>query len=440
MTTVSSSGPSHGTFADSLNVENVCHTTNGLLFGALSIGLANANDTAEVGNDQGDPPSPLSSLASQVEPTNAPWDVLEDFNEDGTLKALEILASEMDVADEDGMLDGRRREWSEVPPLIDGPAHNEVLLPEVRINQCQVIYAREAEPKVVICERSGRVFLLIRVKADCTYGCIYDAVEARDRQLKPILPLRHFSVKQLDLKMIADNVEKLKKNPFQDISATSWLRHEGAQNVLFPVETVCDDMHMYIITPLMQNGDLKDVMAPPAFGNAGFIEYSEEAAKPLFRQILSAIDYCHRRAICHHDIALENTVVNADGDACYLTDFGLSCHMPYADNERYIQKWDHRLGKPYCRAANMGRDYDGIAADVFAAASVLFTMLTSTLPYQAPLMCDPLYYELIHVKDLSGRLARMRVNISAAAQELIMLMYTGRYTAAELLRHRWFIE
>ena len=38
--------------------------------------------------------------------------------------------------------------------------------------------------------------------------------------------------------------------------------------------------------------------------------YSEETAKELFKQLLSAIEYMHRHGICHRDLKPHNILCN----------------------------------------------------------------------------------------------------------------------------------
>ena len=39
----------------------------------------------------------------------------------------------------------------------------------------------------------------------------------------------------------------------------------------------------------------------------------EEAARPWFRQILAAVQYCHRKNVVHRDLKAENLLLDADG-------------------------------------------------------------------------------------------------------------------------------
>ena len=51
--------------------------------------------------------------------------------------------------------------------------------------------------------------------------------------------------------------------------------------------------------------------------------FSESQARHYFKQILSAVAYCHENGVCHRDLKLENILVDDSGDI-KIIDFGFS--------------------------------------------------------------------------------------------------------------------
>ena len=51
---------------------------------------------------------------------------------------------------------------------------------------------------------------------------------------------------------------------------------------------------------------------------------SEPKAKPLFRQLLDALQYLHKHRVVHGDVKADNSIVSLDLEELHLTDFGSS--------------------------------------------------------------------------------------------------------------------
>ena len=49
---------------------------------------------------------------------------------------------------------------------------------------------------------------------------------------------------------------------------------------------------------------------------------SEKDARKFFRQLISAMDHCHKANVVHRDLKLENLLLNAEGELL-ISDFGL---------------------------------------------------------------------------------------------------------------------
>eukprot|EP00939_MAST-03C_sp_MAST-3C-sp1_P002116 g2116.t1 len=70
-------------------------------------------------------------------------------------------------------------------------------------------------------------------------------------------------------------------------------------NIIKMYEAWESKKHVYLVLELAEGGDLFDNLATNE-------SYSEKDAAHIFRQMLSAINYCHERGVTHRDIKLEN--------------------------------------------------------------------------------------------------------------------------------------
>jgi calcium-dependent protein kinase len=106
---------------------------------------------------------------------------------------------------------------------------------------------------------------------------------------------------------------------------------------------------------------------------------SEDHAKTIIRQLLSAIAHMHSRGICHRDIKLQNILmenpsINAQ---IKLIDFGFGTRFIGATPLRT------RCGTPYTTAPEVFRENYDERCDVWSAGVVAYTVICGRRPFQA---------------------------------------------------------
>ncbi len=103
----------------------------------------------------------------------------------------------------------------------------------------------------------------------------------------------------------------------------------------------------------------------------------EDETVCIFRQIVSALLYCHRLLICHRDLKPENILLNQGDLTVKLIDFGMAALQPKG------RKLSTPCGSPHYAAPEVvtGRPYDGTLADVWSCGVILYVMLTGTTPF-----------------------------------------------------------
>lgn len=136
----------------------------------------------------------------------------------------------------------------------------------------------------------------------------------------------------------------------------------------------------------------------------------------FWRQILSAVGYCHSFNICHRDLKPENILLTKDGNI-KIADFGMAA---------LTQTQEHRLdtscGSPHYAAPEIisGARYAGNRVDIWSMGVILYALLSGKLPFDHPgPNLQPLLglvmrgqYEMLSVfsseaKDLIGRILRL---------------------------------
>jgi len=197
-----------------------------------------------------------------------------------------------------------------------------------------------------------------------------------------------------------------------------------------------------VVMELCRGGDLFELLKAKG-------SLPEEGAKVLFRQLASALAFCHSHGVVHRDIKPENILLDACGYALYqmhsptdtappvqakLADFGLAAVLG-ADGVT-----SGYTGSRYYTAPEMLKGWVyGRGADVWSMGVVLCTMLTGRLPFAGQNKQD--------VHGLRQSILKGKVNfdqpawvrVSEPAKDLVRRMLTvdpqARITAQEAVHH-----
>lgn len=156
----------------------------------------------------------------------------------------------------------------------------------------------------------------------------------------------------------------------------------------------------------------------------------ETDAKPIFKQIMEAVEYFHSRNVSHRDIKLENILIDTS-DQVKLIDFGFAIFLPE------VKKIKAFCGTPSYMAPEivMKKEYHGQPADIWACGILLYALLSGEFPFRAA-----------HHGDLYIQIQRcyfvIPETISEDAKQLLKKMLNFdpalRVTAKSVLADPWF--
>lgn len=145
---------------------------------------------------------------------------------------------------------------------------------------------------------------------------LYDFKETLGRGAFAVVKLAEhvFTGEQVAVKIIdktkLDDVAK--KHLFQEVRCMKILNHA---HVIRLYEVMDTPAKLYIIMEWGSGGDLFEYITRNG-------KLSEDVARPYFKQILSAIEFCHSLHIVHRDLKAENILFC--GGSIKITDFGFS--------------------------------------------------------------------------------------------------------------------
>lgn len=118
---------------------------------------------------------------------------------------------------------------------------------------------------------------------------------------------------------------RLVQSIFREIKLQSELG-EGHFNIVAPEEVVLLSHHLGIVMEFVGGGSMTGLITERYKECRGQgLLMKEDEALYFFRQIVNAIDYCHRNHVVHRDLKLDNTLLTTDSPPrIKICDFGFA--------------------------------------------------------------------------------------------------------------------
>ncbi|XP_056614933.1 serine/threonine-protein kinase MARK1 isoform X2 [Triplophysa dalaica] len=206
---------------------------------------------------------------------------------------------------------------------------------------------------------------------------------------------------------------------FREVRIMKVLAHPNIVKLFEVIET---EKTLYLIMEYASGGEVFDYLV--AHGRM-----KEKEARAKFRQIVSAVQYCHQKRIVHRDLKAENLLLDADMNI-KIADFGFS-------NEFTIgSKLDTFCGSPPYAAPELfqGKKYDGPEVDVWSLGVILYTLVSGSLPFDGQ-----------NLKELRERVLRgkyripfyMSTDCENLLKKLLVLNPGKRGSLEQIMKDRW---
>ncbi|KAL8572558.1 hypothetical protein ACOMHN_040462 [Nucella lapillus] len=220
-------------------------------------------------------------------------------------------------------------------------------------------------------------------------------------------------------------IDKTQLNPsslqklFREVRIMKLLDHPNIVKIFEVIET---EKTLYLVMEYASGGEVFDYLV--AHGRM-----KEKEARAKFRQIVSAVQYCHQKHIVHRDLKAENLLLDGDMNI-KIADYGFSNEFVPGN------KLDTFCGSPPYAAPELfqGKKYDGPEVDVWSLGVILYTLVSGSLPFDGQ-----------NLKELRERVLRgkyripfyMSTDCENLLKKFLVLNPQKRLSLENIMKDRW---
>uniref|UniRef100_A0A8B9NGH7 non-specific serine/threonine protein kinase n=1 Tax=Accipiter nisus TaxID=211598 RepID=A0A8B9NGH7_9AVES len=220
-------------------------------------------------------------------------------------------------------------------------------------------------------------------------------------------------------------IDKTQLNPtslqklFREVRIMKGLNHPNIVKLFEVIET---EKTLYLVMEYASAGEVFDYLVSHG-------RMKEKEARAKFRQIVSAVHYCHQKNIVHRDLKAENLLLDADANI-KIADFGFSNEFTLGS------KLDTFCGSPPYAAPELfqGKKYDGPEVDIWSLGVILYTLVSGSLPFDGH-----------NLKELRERVLRgkyrvpfyMSTDCENILRRFLVLNPAKRCTLEQIMKDKW---
>ncbi|XP_032084098.1 MAP/microtubule affinity-regulating kinase 4 isoform X3 [Thamnophis elegans] len=239
---------------------------------------------------------------------------------------------------------------------------------------------------------------------------------AKVKLARHILTGREVAIKIIDKTQL--NPTSLQKL-FREVRIMKGLNHPNIVKLFEVIET---EKTLYLVMEYASAGEVFDYLVSHG-------RMKEKEARAKFRQIVSAVHYCHQKNIVHRDLKAENLLLDADANI-KIADFGFSNEFTLGS------KLDTFCGSPPYAAPELfqGKKYDGPEVDIWSLGVILYTLVSGSLPFDGQ-----------NLKELRERVLRgkyrvpfyMSTDCENILRRFLVLNPSKRCTLEQIMKDKW---
>lgn len=206
---------------------------------------------------------------------------------------------------------------------------------------------------------------------------------------------------------------------YREVNIMKKLNHPNIVRLLQVIES---ERTLYLVMEYVSGGELFNYLVKNG-------RMRERDARVLFRQLVSAIEYCHSKSIVHRDLKAENLLLDQQMKL-KIADFGFSTTFePKAPLETFC-------GSPPYAAPELfrGKKYSGPEVDSWSLGVVLYTLVSGSLPFDGT-----------NLKELRDRVLRgkyrvpyyVSIECESLIRKFLVLNPTQRTSLSAVMADRW---